>query len=250
MESAAKLEALKETVIGDNKYLNNLKKHSNFEKPLVQNNLIRKGEEEKSSAESKKFFGQTSSSKKKFAKKLFADFNEDNFIEEENQLPQIPEKSSEYEFLSKGIENENSNPVSRLLDFESEGSRESEDEIKAFSQESEETFHTPTKSPPQMETVNNKFNQFSTMTMKKEPKSKLFTMFSNTTAVPDRSSTEIRPENTGIKKTDKQKLANSRFNQDYDVIQVRSIKHVNQNCRSWEVDVLVQFINAKINLMV
>jgi hypothetical protein len=213
-------------VIGDNKYLNNLKKNTNPDKPLIQINIGRR-EEAKSSSGSKKFFGnQSSSSKKPFAKNLFSNFNEERFEEEadveEGQLPRIPEKMSEYDPISKDMENENSNPVSRLLDFESEGSPESEEEVRALSQESEETFHTPTKNSPQIESTNHKLNQFSTMTMKKEPKSKLFTIFSNSTDthITDRSSMEIKAENSGLRKADKQKPTSSRFIQDYDVLEV------------------------------
>jgi hypothetical protein len=153
---------------------------------------------------------------------LFADFNEEKFAEDQNDLSQIQEKTSEHDFLTKEMENEASNPVSRLLDFETECSRESEEEAKGLSQhENEETFHTPTKSPIRTEQTNPKFNPFSSMTMKKEPKSKLFSIFSNSTDVTDRSSMEIKPENPVLRKIDKQRPDGSRFTQDYDILEVR-----------------------------
>lgn len=210
-ESKVKLENMKESVLGDNKYLKNLNKNSKLTNPSAF--AI---EERHSPIEKINEYPD-----KKCAKNLFMEF-EDNSIEEsplESSL--IPEKGmDETNFLSIKPEpktslekilsyNDNSNPnsdISNNSDYDSQ-----------VKNENDESFHTPTKSQGNDHLAG---GNLLSSTAKKEPnKSKLHSIFSNANEIPHNGLTEKKFDNFGSKRPDKHKSISSRFSEDYIIIE-------------------------------
>lgn len=251
----------KEEILGDNKYLNNLKDIKSNNNPnsrktsednLFGGNLLRTSFDTFDESKERK---NTSTGKSKFAKNLFADFNNDALMKDdtpETGLFQIPEKNAEYDFVSelKGtfksdpsnnndFELENTDPISKFLDFESENSEfemdEPNDLVSAFNHDDnsgamkeEEPFQTPIKGF-EIKPLSARHNLFSTVTAKKESKSNLFTDFMNSTNTTEPSTGDIFSIRKGeltssSRKEPKGKLrpsVHSRFEQDYEILEVK-----------------------------
>ena len=187
----------------------------------------------------------------KFAKNLFADFNNDAVVFMENNdtgLFQIPERNLEYDLVpelknpSKGaldenceFEIENTDQISKLLDFESEGSDFAEQMSnipkfnafeKHFSPKEDGYFQTPIKELEARQSAGN-LNLFSSITAKKESKN-LFSDFMNSTKITDTSPEEFLPVrkfdlSNSCRKEQKVKPKNvpiSRFDHDYEILEV------------------------------
>ena len=189
--------------------------------------------------------------KSKFAKNLFADFNNDSVVfadTAETGLFQIPERVLEYDIVpelknnSRGalddhceFEIENTDPISKLLDFESEGSDVAEHHNlaskfnlidKNFSPKEDGYFQTPIKELEARQSTGN-HNLFSSITAKKESKN-LFSDFMNSTKITDTSPEDFVPVrkfdlSNSCRKEPKVKQRNgpfSRFDHDYEILEV------------------------------
>ena len=260
MESNLGFVVLKDEPLGDNKYLNNLKgtlKNSQL-KPVADqllggNHLFKSNFDLFSSSHEKK---SGSGHKARFAKNLFEEFNNDAVVNGESSetgLFQIPEKSSEYDFVDnfrngqkldfdnhEDFEVEHTSPeggnnaMSKFLDLEEPSATELLDggmDIQDFTPRKEIDFETPTKDNDLGKSAN-KFNLFSTITAKKEYRGGILSgdHITNSTNVTEPSIGDFLSTRKGEFTTSSHKehrgrskiLAHqfSRFEHDYDVLEV------------------------------
>ena len=253
MESNLGFAGAKEGCLGDNKYLNNLKDIKGSDK----NNALKHGGESMIQPQFDLFQPPANlGAKSRFAKNLFADFNNNALLSGDNGergLFQIPEKNFESEFgletkngldLDQNIdfEIENNNfHINKLLDFESENSHDFELEEprnnlagvfnsgeKDLSPKREVHFQTPTKNIIfEDKRSSSKNNLFSTITAKKTtPISNHFSDFMNSTNVTDPSTTDFLSTRKGELTTSsrkehrfKHRTSYSRFENDYEILE-------------------------------
>ena len=250
MQSNLILVEAKEEMLGDNKYLNNLKdiKHPEKFAQRKQSEEVFPGDNShhKKNFESFQNKKPSAGGKSKFAKNLFADFNNEVVGGGlDGGLFQIPEKAAEYDFAplvdgeshpsennkQGNFEIENVDPISKLLNFESETSDDLGfvdgvspfDAEERFMSPKKGHFETPTKSFDLNHASTGKFNLFSTITAKKQPKSNLFSDLMNSTNVTDFSVGELpsgRKEELS-NSSKKEKKTMSRFENDFEILEVK-----------------------------
>ncbi len=265
LESNLGFIGAKEGTLGDNKYLNNLKDNkgtpdihqtnrTNFEKSKFDSFAQPQFDQipPQKDQQSRQEIDQQS----KFVKNLLGDFDNntlgfDRF--NDRGLFRIPEKNQEYEFggdLSSGLnfdqgigmENENNDGISKLLDFGSENSREFEIEDnknrlgdmfnsgeKKFTPQKDLHFQTPVKDFTQSKEFGLNTNLFSTIPTKKVTNSLVSSDFMNSTNVTEPSVTDFFSTRKGeltssCRKEPKYKMRSSissRFENDYEILEVK-----------------------------
>lgn len=289
MESNLGSGGPKENCLGDNKYLNNLKDKKGASKSTMKtdnksNDVLHFSAERNTSSNSFQENKDTppGAGKSKFAKNLFADFNNDS--DEKGGLFEIQEKPVEYDFVShlrsgSKMSNHgefdlmNTNALSKFLDFESEGSDghmiEEENPIitirSPFDNEEpfmldkdEEEFSTPAKKVKMMG-LSEKFHLFSNLTPTKGTKSIFGADFMNSTNVTDFSTGDVasqqkRGVTTSYRKEQKEKKvqSHSRFENDYEILEVNNLANL---CillcliRPWEAEISELYTSARTSLM-